>query len=95
MATLASRPNTELTSNHKSFAHLDQVIDPPPMVEVQIRSFDNLKTDGIRELLNEVNPIHDATGNRYELHFVEHAFRDPKHSEEECSVKEITFEAPL
>jgi DNA-directed RNA polymerase subunit beta len=95
MATLASRPKNQIAGNHQSFARLPQVLEPSSLIEIQLHSFDALKTEGIRELLGEVNPIQDATGSRYELRFLDHAFRAPKHDEEMCREKEVTFEAPL
>jgi len=70
-------------------------LEPSSLIQIQTNSFDWLKTAGLREVLDEINPIHDVTGSRFELHFGEHHFRTPKHSEEECRDRETTFEAPL
>jgi DNA-directed RNA polymerase subunit beta len=79
----------------KTYARIPKVVEPSSLIQIQTRSFDWLKTDGIREVLEEINPIVDATGSRFELHFGAHEFRQPKHTEEECRDKESTFEAPL
>ena len=95
MATLASRPLTRPYEERKSFGRLPQVLEPSSLIQLQINSFDWLKREGIRELLEEVNPIQDATGTRFELHFEEYEFRAPKATEQECREKEATFAAAL
>ncbi|MBI2165078.1 MAG: DNA-directed RNA polymerase subunit beta [Chloroflexi bacterium] len=79
----------------KTFARIPQVLEVPSLIEIQTRSFDWLKAEGIRELLTEISPIEDFTGNRFELRFSDHHFRAPKYSEEECRRREITYAAPL
>ena len=64
-------------------------------MQIQTESFDALKTEGIREVLDEINPIQDVSGTRFELRFGAHAFRAPKYTEEQCREKEATYEAPL
>ncbi|MEE8519592.1 MAG: DNA-directed RNA polymerase subunit beta [Dehalococcoidia bacterium] len=95
MTSLMSRSDFAAVPPTKSYARIPTVLEPSSLIQVQTNSFDWLKTEGIREVLDEINPIHDVTGSRFELHFGEHHFRDPKHSEEDCRDKEITFEAPL
>ncbi|MYK35323.1 MAG: DNA-directed RNA polymerase subunit beta, partial [Chloroflexi bacterium] len=79
----------------KSYARTHQVLEPSSLVNIQIESFDALKTQGIREVLDEINPVQDVTGNRFELRFGAHSFREPRYSEEECRAREVTYEAPL
>ena len=79
----------------KSYARIPRVLDVPNLIQMQMDSFHGLQGDGIRELLDEVSPIEDFTGNRFELRFLEQEFKEPKHTLEECREKEITFAAPL
>ena len=79
----------------KVYSRIEQIIEPSSLTQVQLSSFDWLKDEGIRELLDEVNPIQDVTGSRFELQFGAHEFRQPTHSEAECRERESTYEAPL
>ncbi|MDA1035797.1 MAG: DNA-directed RNA polymerase subunit beta, partial [Chloroflexi bacterium] len=90
-----SRSDLSLAPKIKSFARIPKIIEPSSLIQIQTNSFEHLSTDGIREVLDEINPILDVTGNRYELHFGEHKFRPSKFTADECREREITFEAPL
>ena len=79
----------------RSYARIPSVLDVPNLIRVQIESFDWLKTEGLRELFEELSPIEDFPGGRFELSFGEHYFEDPKYSEAECRAKEVTYSAPL
>jgi DNA-directed RNA polymerase subunit beta len=95
MTSLMSRSDLALMPKTRSYARAPKVIEPSSLIQIQTNSFDRLKTTGIRDVLDEINPIQDVTGNRYELHFGHHEFKTPKFTEEECRAREITFEAPL
>ncbi len=79
----------------KSFAHFPQVLEVPTLIKVQLDSFRWFQEEGLRQLLEEISPIEDATGNRLELRFVDYEFRKPRHSEEECRQRDLTYSAPL
>jgi DNA-directed RNA polymerase subunit beta len=95
MTSLMSRSDISLAPKIKSFARVPKIIEPSSLIQIQTNSFDRLKTEGIRDVLDEINPIQDVTGSRYELKFGSHEFRAPKFNEDECREREITFEAPL
>ena len=79
----------------RSFAQTSTVLDVPNLIQVQLDSFEWFKTDGLRELFEEISPIEDFPGGRFQLTFEGHHFEDPKQSEEECRELETTFSAPL
>ena len=79
----------------KSYARIPQVVDVPNLIQSQLQSYEWLKTEGLQEVYLEVSPISDYTGKKYELHFLDHFFRDPKYSPAECKDREITFAVPL
>ena len=95
MARSAAQAFVSPVRPQKSYARISQFLDPASLIQVQLDSFESLKTQGIRELFDEVNPIQDHTGSRYQLHFLDHRFDKPKFTEAECRTKEITYEAPL
>ena len=79
----------------KSYGRIESILDVPNLIQVQIKSFNWFKTDGLRELFEEISPLEDFPGGRFELSFDEHFFDEPKNTEEECREKETTFSAPL
>jgi DNA-directed RNA polymerase subunit beta len=79
----------------RSFASIPGILDVPNLIQVQLDSFNWLKTEGLRELFGEISPIEDFPGGRFELSFEDHYFDPPKYTEEECREKEVTYSAPL
>ena len=79
----------------RSFAQTSTVLDVPNLIQVQLDSFEWFKTDGLKELFEEISPIEDFPGGRFQLTFEGHHFEDPKQTEEECRERETTFSAPL
>ncbi len=78
----------------RSFAKLAEVLPPPNLIEVQKRSFDDFLDRGLSEILKEISPIEDFTGN-LALQFLSHEFQEPKFDEDECKEKDMTFSRPL
>ena len=95
MATSLSRRDSTSITNVKSYARIPSVLDIPNLIQSQIQSFEWFRVEGLAEVYKEISPIMDYTGNKYELYFLDHYFRDPKYSPEECKQKEITCAAPL
>ncbi|MCH7606000.1 MAG: DNA-directed RNA polymerase subunit beta [Chloroflexi bacterium] len=79
----------------RSYARIPQVLEVPNLIQNQLQSYEWFRTDALREVYKEISPIADYTGKKYELHFLEHYFRDPKYSPQECKEREITFSQPL
>ncbi len=78
----------------KSYARTPAVLDLPRLTEVQIRSFEWFKTEGLQELFAEISPIVSFNKN-LELHFGDFTFGEPKYPEAECRERDITYAAPL
>ncbi len=81
----------------KSYAKLPTVLEVPNLIKVQLDSFQRFQEEGIKQLLEEISPIKDLTGNRLELSFIAYEFREPRpgHSEQECHERDQTYSAPL
>ena len=79
----------------KSYARLPQILDIPNLIGVQLDSFRWFQEEGLRQLLEEISPIQDFTGNRLELSFVDYEFRTPRYSEQECHHRDLTYSAQL
>ena len=92
-AIVSSRSLVPVTT--KSYAKIAHVLDIPHLIDIQINSFKWFLEEGLRELLDEINPIEDFTGTRMKLRFGQYTFGEPKHNELECRERDMTFSAPL
>ena len=79
----------------RSYAQIPQVLEVPNLIESQIQSYEWFRDEGLKDVLREISPISDYTEKKYELHFREHKFGDPKYSPQECKEREITYSQPL
>ena len=79
----------------QSFGSIPNVLEIPSLIKLQLDSFDWFKREGLRELLSELSPIQDFSGAKMDLIFGDYEFRDPKHTQDECKDRDITFAAPL
>jgi DNA-directed RNA polymerase subunit beta len=95
MVFVASTPERNLPVPRKSYGKLPHVLDVPNLVKVQRNSFQRFQEIGIQELLLEVSPIKDLTSNKLELRFISYELREPRHSEQECHERDLTYSAPL
>ena len=87
MARLASRERL-------SFSKLREVKDLPNLIEVQTDSFRWFLEEGVAEVLRDISPIEDFTG-QLKLELTDHVFDPPKHSEDECRERDMTYARPL
>ena len=87
MARLASRERF-------SFGKLREVLALPDLIAVQRKSFEWFLEEGVAEVLRDISPIEDFTG-QLKLELADHVFDPPKHSEDECRERDMTFARPL
>ncbi len=91
-----SIPNNNDRSPLKEFGLINEYdFQAPDLVHIQKSSYDWLLDEGIRELFDEISPIDDSSGDRFEVRFIDHEIREPIRSEAECRKEEITYSAPL
>ncbi len=67
----------------------------PNLIEIQTKSYDWFFKEGLRELLDEISPIEDFTGEMYSLEFSNYYLEKPKVDEKTAREKNLTFKAPL
>jgi len=77
-----------------SFSNLPEVLPLPDLIAVQRDSFQWFIDEGIAEVLSDISPIEDFTGT-LKLELSDHVFDPPKHSEDECRQRDMTFARPL
>jgi len=90
-------PQSSPTPSRKSYGRLPYILDVPNLLKIQLDSFQRFQEEGLKQLLEEVSPVKDLTGNRMELRFVAYELREPRsgHTEQECHERDLTYSAPL
>src|SRR3981081_3601494 len=77
-----------------SFAKLREFLQLPDLIAVQRESFQWFLDEGVAEVLRDISPIEDFTGS-LKLELADHVFDPPKHSEQECRERDMTYARPL
>ena len=89
----------------KSYARIPVVYDLPQLIEVQLNSFQRLKSEMLGDLFSEISPI-ESYNKGLKLYFpsnspeskqwdLKYWFEEPKHSMEECIERDLTYASPL
>jgi DNA-directed RNA polymerase subunit beta len=89
----------------KSYASIEVKLPLPDLIEVQLESFQRLKTVGLADLFHEISPI-ESYNKGMKLYFPSRArdmeqwglkfwFDEPKHTIEECVERDLTYASPL
>lgn len=81
-------------SKRKFFSTQGDSLALPNLAKVQLDSYKWFMEEGLRDLLDEISPVRDAS-ETLELSFGEYHLDKPKFNEDESREKNITFEAPL
>ena len=79
-----------------SYSRIDEVIDIPNLIEIQKNSYQWFIDEGLMEVLRDVSPITDYSGD-IELSFIDKEFdtSSPTYAIEECKERDANFAAPL
>ncbi len=71
-------PISRKSGVRKSYAKIPHLLDTPNLIQIQQESYrwvcDPSLGGGLKELFDEISPIKDFTGNRYELYFPSYGF---------------------
>ena len=89
----------------KSYARIQVQLPLPPLIEVQLESFERLKKEGLADLFHEISPI-ESYNKGMKLYFpsrthesaqwgLTYWFGEPKHNLEECVERDLTYASPL
>src|SRR3990167_5972979 len=71
------------------------LIELPLLSEVQLNSYDWFFKRGLRELFNEISPLHDYTNKELSLEFLDYYLDEPKYAENEAKEHNLSYEAAL
>ncbi len=78
-----------------SFSKINEPLEMPSLIEVQKKSFNWFLEKGLMEVLEDVSPITDYSGNLL-IDFVGYSLdAKPKYPVEECKERDVNFAAPL
>jgi DNA-directed RNA polymerase subunit beta len=87
-----------------SFAKLDERMEMPHLLDIQVRAFESLlqldaaakhvEDVGLERVFRDLFPIEDVHQN-FSLEFEKYTLGEPKYSVEECIERDMTYSAPL
>ncbi len=78
-----------------SFSKIDEPLEMPNLIEIQKESFNWFLEKGLMEVLEDVSPITDYSGNLF-IDFVGYSLDSkPKYPVEECKERDVNYAAPL
>ncbi|NLM09900.1 MAG: DNA-directed RNA polymerase subunit beta [Clostridiaceae bacterium] len=79
-----------------SYSRINEVLEMPNLIEVQKNSYQWFLEEGLKEVLRDVSPISDYTGNLV-MEFIDYSLDldNIKYSIEECKERDATYSAPL
>ncbi len=78
-----------------SFSKIDEPLEMPSLIEVQKESFNWFLEKGLMEVLEDISPITDYSGNLF-IDFVGYSLdAKPKYPVEECKERDVNYAAPL
>jgi len=82
-------------NRRRSFSKIDEALEMPNLIEVQKKSFKWFLEEGLMEVLHDVSPITDYSGNLF-IDFVSYSIDSkPKYPVEECKERDTNYAAPL
>ena len=82
-------------TTRKSFSKNTSTLPLPNLVEIQTASFKWFLEEGLAEVLRDVSPITDFSGN-LSIEFVSYSIdTKPKYTVEECKERDVNYAAPL
>jgi DNA-directed RNA polymerase subunit beta len=92
-------PNTSTVdkkiAERKFFTDFKEAMPLPDLIEIQKDSYRWFLEEGLIELFDEINPVTDFIGRDLELYFEDYYLDEPKFTELESRLKNITYESPL
>ena len=79
----------------KSFSKTRTTLEIPNLIEIQTKSYKWFLDEGLMEVLRDVSPIVDYSGN-LSIEFISYSLDSkPKYPVEECKERDVNYAAPL
>ena len=67
----------------------------PSLIDLQLESYQNFLTEGLKDLFAEISPIEDFSSEKYQLHFGDFFFEKPEVGVDESISHNLTYQAAL
>ncbi len=78
-----------------SYSRIDEVLELPDLIETQKSSYNWFVEEGLREVLDDISPIQDYTGNLI-LEFIDYYIEEePKYDEDESKARDASYSSRL
>ena len=88
-------PKTLGPNVRMNFSKTEEVLEMPNLIEVQKKSFRDFVDKDIRNVLRDVSPMTDYSGNLI-IEFVDYSLNDaPKYTVEECKERDVNYAVPF
>ena len=89
------KPQKLGTTVRQSFSKIEAATEMPNLIEVQKDSYKWFLEEGLNEVLRDVSPIKDYTGN-LSIEFTDYTIDpNPRYSVEECKDRTVTYDAHM
>ena len=89
------KPQTLGSNVRMSFSKIEAATEMPNLIEVQKDSYEWFLREGLTEILRDVSPIVDFTGN-LSIEFTDYTLDpNPRYSVEECKDRSVTYDAHM
>ena len=89
------KPQKLGTTVRMSFSKIEAATEMPNLIEVQKKSYEWFLREGLAEVLRDVSPIVDYTGN-LSIEFTDFTLDpNPRYSVEECKDRSVTYDAHM
>ena len=80
----------------RNYARVQTHVELPNLIAIQTESFKWFIKEGLESLFKELSPIKDhSDGEKFELHFLDHEFDEPKYSIKESKIHSVNYAAAL
>ena len=84
------------TRVRRNYASVQTNVELPNLIEIQTKSFAWFLDEGLKSLFKEISPIKDhGDGEKFELHFMEHYFEEPKYTIKEAKLHKVNYSRSL
>ena len=77
-----------------TYARSQEVLEMPHLLDLQTRSYDWFKAEGLKDVFADISPIEDGA-HKWALYFGSYSFGKEKYNIEECKSRDATYCAPL
>jgi len=92
---MSAAESIKQNSNRKFWSKASSIVPQLNLIQIQLDSYNWFLTAGIREVLEEINPVEDFTGKNWLLELGNFYFGKAKYSADLAKEKGVTFDASL